>query len=210
MAERRTGGAADPHLSLAPDARRGPAGGLDRIIDFGFRLLEILLVVLLAGMVVMVFGNVVLRYAFNSGLNVSEEMSRYFFVWLIFLGAVVAFREHGHLGVDTLVLMLPPAGRVVCEVVSDLLILACCAILAWGTWVQAAVNASAVSPVTQMPMIWVNGVGLFTGGAIAVMTLARLARTFMGRRDPLPGEGLSEEERSAEVARAARSGRLAE
>ena len=41
-----------------------------------------LLVLLLAGMVVMVFGNVVLRYGFNSGAELfSEEMSRYMFVW---------------------------------------------------------------------------------------------------------------------------------
>ena len=37
-------------------------------------------------MVVLVFGNVVLRYAFNSGLTMSEEVSRWLFVWLTFMG----------------------------------------------------------------------------------------------------------------------------
>jgi TRAP-type transport system small permease protein len=50
-----------------------------------FRALEALLVVLLAGMVVMVFGNVMLRWFADSGLTFSEEMSRYFFVWLTFI-----------------------------------------------------------------------------------------------------------------------------
>ena len=59
-------------------------------------------------MVVLVFGNVVLRYGFNSGITVSEELSRWLFVWLTFLGAVVALREHAHLGTDTLVARLPP------------------------------------------------------------------------------------------------------
>jgi hypothetical protein len=54
-------------------------------------------------MVVMVFGNVVLRYGFNSGITVSEELSRWLFVWMTFLGAMVALREHAHLGTDTLV-----------------------------------------------------------------------------------------------------------
>ncbi len=49
-------------------------------------------------MVVLVFGNVVLRYAFNSGITVSEELSRWLFVWLTFVGAVVALRDHAHLG----------------------------------------------------------------------------------------------------------------
>lgn len=44
-------------------------------------------------MVVMVFGNVVLRYAFNSGIAISEEVSRWLFVWITFLGAIVAVRE---------------------------------------------------------------------------------------------------------------------
>ena len=50
----------------------------------------------------MVFGNVVLRYAFNSGIAVSEELSRFFFVWLTFIGAIVAMRDGAHLGMDTL------------------------------------------------------------------------------------------------------------
>ena len=45
-------------------------------------------------MVVLVFGNVVLRYVFNSGIAVSEELSRWLMVWLTFLGAIVALREH--------------------------------------------------------------------------------------------------------------------
>ena len=55
-------------------------------------------------MVVMVFGNVVLRYGFNSGITVSEELSRWLFVWMTFLGAIVALRNarppgHRHAGV---------------------------------------------------------------------------------------------------------------
>ena len=57
---------------------------------------------MLALMVVLVFGNVVLRYGFNSGIAVSEEVSRYLFIWLTFIGAVIAVHEHAHLGVDTL------------------------------------------------------------------------------------------------------------
>ena len=67
------------------------------------RALEALIALMLAIMVVMVFGNVVLRYGFNSGITVSEEVSRWLFVWMTFLGAIVAVREHGHLGTDMLV-----------------------------------------------------------------------------------------------------------
>ena len=73
---------------------------MNRFIDALCRLFETLLVILLALMVILVFGNVVLRYALNSGIAVSEEVSRWLFVWMVFLGAVVALKEHGHLGTD--------------------------------------------------------------------------------------------------------------
>ena len=65
------------------------------------------MVACLAAMVVMVFGNVVLRYGFNSGITASEELSRWLFVWMTYLGAVVALRNRAHLGTDSVVSRLP-------------------------------------------------------------------------------------------------------
>jgi TRAP-type C4-dicarboxylate transport system permease small subunit len=73
------------------------------LIDVYFKGLKILIAVFLAAMTVLVFGNVFLRYAFNSGITVSEELSRWLFVWLVFLGAIVGMREHAHLGMDTFI-----------------------------------------------------------------------------------------------------------
>ena len=73
------------------------------MVDAYFWLLRAVIAVLLAAMVVLVFGNVVLRYGFNSGIAVSEELSRWLFVWMMFLGAIVGLREHAHLGIDSLV-----------------------------------------------------------------------------------------------------------
>src|SRR6266702_7218851 len=96
---------------------------MERILDLYCALLKGVIAFCLAVMVVLVFGNVVLRYGFNSGIAISEELSRWLLVWLTFLGAIVALRQHAHLGVDTLVRALPPRGRFVCFVVSYLLML---------------------------------------------------------------------------------------
>ncbi|MBS1156514.1 MAG: C4-dicarboxylate transporter permease, partial [Proteobacteria bacterium] len=69
---------------------------------FLVRSLEWLLIAILGLMVVLVFGNVVLRYGFNSGITFSEEVSRFLFVWMVFLGSVLMLRDNGHLGVHTL------------------------------------------------------------------------------------------------------------
>jgi TRAP-type C4-dicarboxylate transport system permease small subunit len=145
------------------------------------RGLEAILVILLAGMVVMVFGNVVLRYLFNSGLDLSEELSRYFFVWLTYIGAVVVMRENGHLGVDTLVGGLSRQWRLICMVVSDVIVLACCVMLFDGTWKQHEINASAVAPVTGLSMGYVYGVLYFAGIGIGFITLARILRALTGK-----------------------------
>jgi len=71
---------------------------IDQFIDHLCKLIKIIMVIFLAIMVVLVFGNVVLRYGFNSGLAVSDELSRWLFVWITFLGAVVAMKEGTHLG----------------------------------------------------------------------------------------------------------------
>ncbi len=154
---------------------------MQKLNDLFYRFLELLLILLLAGMALMVFGNVVLRYGFNQGINVSDEMSRYFFVWLTFIGAVVAFREHSHLGVESLVAMLGRKGRIACMILSNLVIILCSAIFFWGTWVQLPINSSMVAPVTGLSMAWVYGIGFFTGAGCVLISLERLVRLLTGR-----------------------------
>src|SRR5207247_8798999 len=93
------------------------------LVEGYFHVLKFIVVLCLAVMVVLVFGNVVLRYGFNSGITVSEELSRWFFVYLTFLGAVIAMRVHGHLGVDSLVNVLRAVGKKACLLASHLRIL---------------------------------------------------------------------------------------
>lgn len=154
---------------------------MQRAVDLFYRFLEILMIFLLSGMAIMVFGNVVLRYAFNSGLTVSDELSRYFFVWLTFIGAVVGFREYSHMGVETVVALLGRKGRIVCMALSNLVIIGCSAIFFWGTWKQLPINISMGAPVTGLSMGWVYGIGFFTGGGCTIIALERLFRIVTGR-----------------------------
>src|SRR3954454_6958171 len=103
---------------------------MKRVIEGYYKLLRFVIVPCLALMVVMVFGNVVLRYAFNSGITVSEELSRWLFVWMTFLGSVVAVSTHSHLGTDTLVSRLPRAGKKACFVAAHILMLYLCWLMA--------------------------------------------------------------------------------
>ena len=145
------------------------------------KIIEVSIVLLLAGMTGMVFLNVVLRYGFNSGLVISEEMSRFFFVWLTFVGAVLAFAENGHLGVETLVRMFGRRGRIICMFLTNLLILFCVVVLFWGSWQQAPINATMRSAVAGMPLLYVYGITFFTAIGVGIIAIWRLFKILAGR-----------------------------
>lgn len=169
------------------------------------KLVEALLAFLLLAMVVMVFGNVVLRYVFNSGIVVSEELSRFCFIWLTFIGAVLAMREGKHLGMDSVVRALSRRGRLICFTLSQAMVLGCCAMLVWGTWVQHDINATMAAPVTGLSMIWVYGATYVSGIGIGLHALTKLWRVATGqiRNDELIDVSESEEVVHAPVAKEA-------
>jgi TRAP-type transport system small permease protein len=146
-----------------------------------FQLAELLLVFMLSAMVIMVFGNVVLRYGFNSGLDFSEELSRFFFIWITFLGAIIAMRENAHLGLDTVVRALPRAGRKFCFGLSNGLMLGCCCLMFYGTLRQHHINATTAAAVTGVPMSYVYGVGYVASIAMGLLILRNLIKLARGK-----------------------------
>jgi TRAP-type C4-dicarboxylate transport system permease small subunit len=154
---------------------------MKRLIDGYCRLLNGLIALALAVMVVLVFGNVVLRYAFNSGITVSEEVSRWLFVWLTFLGAIVAINDHGHLGTDMLVSRLGKTGKKVCLVVSQLAMLYVTWLLFQGSLAQVQINADVDAPVTGMSVGIFYASGVFFAISAALLLLRELIRTLTGK-----------------------------
>ncbi|WP_233598071.1 TRAP transporter small permease [Comamonas sp. BIGb0124] len=151
------------------------------IADAITRLLEIMMVVCMVVMFVMVFGNVMLRLFLNTGIDLSEEIPRFAFVWMTFLGAVVGMRRRAHLGVDILVQILPVLGRRICWGISQAVMLVCCGYIVYGTWLQHDIVAGNASPVAQISMLWVFGVSYVTGTAIGLICLSNLLRLLAGK-----------------------------
>ena len=141
---------------------------MERLTRFVAKTLEVSIVACLAAMALLVFGNVVLRYGFNSGITFSEEMSRLLFVWLTFLGTILASREHAHLGVDSLVRRLPHAARQACILVSGVLMIFMCVLLFWGSWQQAQINLDNAMPVTGIPYAVLHGAGIAAALGLSV------------------------------------------
>jgi len=79
--------------------------------------------VLFAIILVAMFAQVVFRYMLGSPLSWSEEVSRYMFVWLSYLGAYVAILRNAHIGVDYVTSRFSPTAVRVLNVVLTLIII---------------------------------------------------------------------------------------
>jgi TRAP-type C4-dicarboxylate transport system permease small subunit len=149
------------------------------------QLLTVIIVICLALMVLMVFGNVVMRYAFNSGISVSEELSRWLFLWLIFLGASVAVHEQAHMGSDMVLEMLPPKLQKVAVVVGQLLMLWVTWLIFSGSLAQTKINWEVQAPVTEYSMAWVYSTGVVFAVSTGLMQISDLWFTLRGQLTPV-------------------------
>ena len=145
------------------------------------KLVENVLIVMFAIMAILVFGNVVLRYGFNSGIVFSEEVSRFLFMWLTLIGALIVLKGHAHLGVTSFVEKLGERGQRICRFLSDGLTFVCCVLLVHGTWKQVIINMDNRAPVTGLPMGYVQSALLFSGIGMVLVLGYSLWRQLTGR-----------------------------
>lgn len=144
------------------------------LTDKLFNGIQLLLGAMLAVMIGLVFLNVILRFFFNSGLVWSEEVSRYVFVYVIYLGAIVAMKENAHLGVDTFIKKAPEKLKFLLYIVGRLVIIAVMAILCKGTLAMVIQSSTAKAAATGLPLSVVYGIGLVTGCAIILISLLNI------------------------------------
>ena len=145
------------------------------------RGVEWMLVAMLAMMAILVFGNVVLRYVFNSGIVFSEEVSRFLFMWLTLIGALVVMKDHGHLGMNSVISRLGERGQRICRFLADAMTLACCLLLVHGTWLQVIIGMDDHAPVTGIPMGIVQSALLIASIGMSIVLTYRLWRLITGR-----------------------------
>ncbi|KNZ30897.1 MAG: C4-dicarboxylate ABC transporter permease [Methylibium sp. NZG] len=172
---------------------------MTRIVDAYCRLLDALVALMLALMVLLVFGNVVLRYGFNSGITISEEVSRWLFVWLTFLGAIVALKEHSHLGSDMLVSRLPLAGKKACLIIGQLLMLYITWLIFKGSLEQAMINYDVEAPVSGASVAIFYSAGVVFAVSTGLLLLREMWRALTGQLTEADLVMVKESEEAAEL-----------
>ena len=94
-----------------------------------------------AAMILVVTVQGLLRYAFNSSIDWSDEVSRLLFVWCMFLAIPLGIREGAHVGIELLTTHIASAQRALLAKACALVAAAMMAVVfwqavkvAWGTW----------------------------------------------------------------------------
>ena len=153
------------------------------------RAVEYLMALDLALLVVLIFSNVVGRYGFGAGFPGAEEVARLLFVWLVFLGAILALRRRGHLGVELLQARIPRWARRSCAVASHLLMLFALWLFLAGSWSQTRIGLHTFSTVVHYPNAFMAASGLVCAASMIVIVGANLLRILLDRPGAaVPGE----------------------
>jgi len=95
------------------------------------RLVEIVVVAQFAVLVAVVTAAVFARYVLNDSIVWAEELSRYLFIWVTFLGGGLGMGTNIHVGVDSLVALMPDKPKRMVQIVAELMILAFTVVLIW-------------------------------------------------------------------------------
>lgn len=153
-------------------------------VDKLFRVIEIVIAIFLAVMIALTFMNVVLRQ-FGKGFAWSEEVTRICFIYLIYLGSIIAARENQHLMIDTLMCKLPKAGQTILYIIIQLLTIVLMGFLALGAYQNAYNNRNDFWVATHFPVFMVHFVGTIMGVAIIIISLVNLYRLIVKKQDAL-------------------------
>ncbi len=84
------------------------------------------LVLMFAAMVGIIFVQVIMRYVFNDSLTWSEELGKFLFVWLSWIGISIGHRRREHIRITLLVDKLPPKLGVFMEALTEVILIVIC------------------------------------------------------------------------------------
>ena len=161
---------------------------MKNIVKGGLRLVEIVLGLTLLFLTLMVFVNVVLRYGFNSGLDISEELSRLLFVWLTFIAACLTCLEGGHVAFTAGVERLPRILRTAIKTFVAVATIYCCYLLTVSSWGHTKLNIGNILPVSGISTAWFFAAGIFGGVGMMIATVVNLVKLYAGK-DAKAAEG---------------------
>nr|WP_321457937.1 TRAP transporter small permease [uncultured Cohaesibacter sp.] len=144
---------------------------MEKLDKFIHRSLLWIIASLMFIMMGLTFTQVVARYLMHHSLSWSEEVGRYVFVWISFLGLAAAFRSGAHVALDILSDMLTPLPQRVLKIINTCFIFVLAIALLLGGIALMKFGMNQRSPALDLPMYFVYVVIPISGVALGYFAL---------------------------------------
>lgn len=143
---------------------------LKRIGNIYNKVEEVSLAVMLAGSLMILFINVILRKFFNGSIYGADELARVLFIWMSWLGISIGERRSEHIRIDMLVQKLHGFPKKTVELIANILTLCILAVLVYygiGI-VETYMMKGVATPMYKIPQAFVYSSVPFSCGIMAI------------------------------------------
>jgi TRAP-type C4-dicarboxylate transport system permease small subunit len=161
---------------------------------------ELFLVIFSIVMVTAIFIQVFMRYVIGSSLAWSEELARYCFIWLVYLGISFGVKKQRHIKVDVVLLLLKDKWKIVLNIIANIIFLAFAVfVVIYGYGIASKLlTFGQTSPALQLPMGLVYLATPVGMGLTAIRIIQQLFQLFETLRGDAQFEVKTEQERLLE------------
>ena len=148
----------------------------NKFFDIFYSIYKIFLIGLTIVMFIIVGSNVFSRFVLNNSLGWADELSRFIFIWISFLGAVIAYGTDDHVGLNFVIAKIPSAKvQNIVNIITDILIMSVLAIITYYGYI-VAVSATNVSPALYIPMTLVYSVVPISGFLMMIINITKIKK----------------------------------
>lgn len=136
-------------------------------------LMEDLLFITVAGCTIICFLQVIFRYVLNNSLSWSEELCRYLFVGMVFIGTGVGILQKKHMAIDLFINKFPKQILKFINLSINIIMGIYGCVFIWYSYKLASLNMGQYSPALKIPLGIVYLFMTF-GGVLIVINSVRI------------------------------------
>lgn len=127
-----------------------------RFEHYFFEFMEYVSALLLVVMVIIVFANVLFRYFLDFSIASTEELSRFMFIWISFIGSALALKYGEHLSIDFITNIMPDFMKKIIYIFDQFVILLIIIFMGIGGWRMTVSDMGVRSSATNIPLGYID------------------------------------------------------
>lgn len=143
---------------------------------------QILMAGVLTLLIVFLVAAVVSRYFMDIGMPWADEFARILFAWIVMVGFALAVQQRSNVGVEWLVLKMPPAMKQACYVLQDIVILIFSVVFTYAAWQSFKFSKMQILPALDVTIGWLYGSVVAAGGLMIVYSIFNVIESLRGQR----------------------------